>query len=51
MMIARFQALAEAYGGDLARWPADEQADAHAWRAANPAEALAILSEAGALDA
>ena len=50
MMMQRFQALADAYGGDLARWPADEQADARAWRAANAAEALGILNEAGALD-
>jgi hypothetical protein len=50
MMIARFQALADAYGGDIARWPTDEQADARAWRVINPMEALAILKEANALD-
>jgi hypothetical protein len=50
MMIARFQTLADAYGGDLARWPVDEQAEADAWRAAHPAEALAILGQAAALD-
>jgi hypothetical protein len=50
MMIERFQALADAYGGDVARWPADEQADARAFRVANVAQALAILNEASALD-
>jgi hypothetical protein len=46
----RFLALADAYGGDMARWPADEQIDAKAWRLAHGARAIAILNEAGALD-
>jgi hypothetical protein len=50
MMIERFQSLADAYGGDIARWPDDEQAGARAWQAANAAMALAILNDAQALD-
>jgi hypothetical protein len=46
----RFSALADAYGGDIARWPADEQADAKAWRVANAPRAVAILNEASTLD-
>ena len=47
----RFEALAEAYGGDIARWPDDER-DAAAIRAtAHPDEARAVLAGAAALDA
>lgn len=46
----RFQTLADAYGGDIDRWPADEQAAARAWSAAHVKQALAILEEASSLD-
>jgi hypothetical protein len=44
-----FHALAEAYGGDLARWPAARRAGAEALAATSPA-AAAALGEARALD-
>jgi len=47
----RFEALAEAYGGDLRRWPAAERDAAAAKRAAEPAFAEAVLVQAGGLDA
>ena len=47
----RFQELADAYGGDLQRWPAAERAGAAALMAADGAPARAILSEAARLDA
>ncbi|MBN9466595.1 hypothetical protein [Brevundimonas sp.] len=50
MRIERLQALAEAYGGDLRRWPADQRAFAESLVAADPA-ARALLDEAAALDA
>ncbi|WP_453978448.1 hypothetical protein [Brevundimonas sp. Marseille-Q4549] len=50
MRIERLQALAEAYGGDLRRWPADERAFAESLVAADPA-ARVLLDEAAALDA
>lgn len=50
MRIERLQALAEAYGGDLRRWPADQRAFAESLIAADPA-ARALLDEAAALDA
>jgi len=46
----RFEELAQAYGADLRRWPAAEQAAAAAYAAANAAAAEAALAEAGALD-
>jgi len=45
----RFRDLADAYGGDLERWPAAERAAAATL--AQTAEAEAILTEAAALDA
>ena len=50
MRIERLQALAEAYGGDLRRWPADQRAFAESLVAADPA-ARVLLDEAAALDA
>ena len=46
---ARFAALAEAYGGDIGRWPAEERTAALRL-AANPSM-QALLTEAGQLDA
>ena len=46
----RFEALAEAYGGDLRRWPQAEQAAAQAFLALDPA-AQAVMAAAGGLDA
>lgn len=46
---ARFAALAEAYGGDLARWPAAARAAAAVTLARDPA-AAALLGEAARLD-
>lgn len=50
MRIERLQALAEAYGGDLRRWPADQRAFAESLVAADPA-ARVLLDDAAALDA
>ena len=50
MRIERLQALAEAYGGDLRRWPADQRAFAESLVAADPA-ARVLVDEAAALDA
>jgi hypothetical protein len=47
----RFEILAEAYGGDVARWPAAEREAAAELMAARPAWAQAILAHAGELDA
>lgn len=44
----RYRALAEAYGGTLARWPSAERAAAACW-AATP-EGTRVLAEAAALD-
>lgn len=49
MPIERFRALAEAYGGAIARWPEAERTSA-ASRASEPAYAV-LLAEAIALDA
>lgn len=46
MNAERFSALAEAYGGDLDRWPAEEQRAAREHLAASPAEAERVLAEA-----
>lgn len=46
----RFEALAEAYGGDMARWPADARDDAAARLAAEPAFAARVLARASTLD-
>ena len=46
----RFQILADAYGGDFARWPADAREAAAALMAADPEWTGAILTEAAGLD-
>lgn len=51
MTFERFQLLAEAYGGAIARWPAETQDDAYAFLAAAPDQADAVLAEARACDA
>lgn len=51
MTFERFQSLAEAFGGAIARWPAESQDDAYAFMAAAPDQADAILAEARACDA
>jgi len=48
MTLDRFRALADAYGGVIARWPEDQR-DAAMRIAANPA-AVTILQEASAVD-
>lgn len=50
MKIERFQRLAEIYGGDLSRWPADERKAAAALLGAVPA-ARRIIDDELALDA
>ena len=50
MIEERFQSLADAYGGDIDRWPAGEQAAARAWSVAHVKQALTILEEASSLD-
>ena len=47
----RFETLAEAYGGDVARWPDAEREAAAQLMAEKPAWASAILARAGELDA
>lgn len=47
----RFEALAEAYGGDAARWPDGEREAAAALMAERPAWASEMLARAGGLDA
>ena len=47
----RFETLAEAYGGDVARWPDAEREAAAGLMAAQPAWASAVLARAGELDA
>lgn len=47
----RFEALAEAYGGDVARWPLTDREAAAEWMAIEPRRAGAILGRAGDLDA
>lgn len=46
----RFEALAEAYGGDLVRWPAAERGAMAAWAGEHPGAARAILARAADLD-
>jgi hypothetical protein len=45
----RFEALADAHGGLIARWPADVQDAAYAWLAQAPEAAQVVLTEALAL--
>jgi hypothetical protein len=47
----RFEALAEAYGGDVARWPSEARDGAALLMAAEPDFTGAALAGAGALDA
>ncbi len=47
----RFEALAEAFGGSVARWPAAEREAAAALMAAEPDFARAVLAQAETLDA
>lgn len=51
MTLERFEELAEAYGGDTARWPAADREAAAALMAAQPEIARAALARADALDA
>jgi ferric-dicitrate binding protein FerR (iron transport regulator) len=51
MEIERYQRLAEAYGGDVGRWPEAERQAALEWRARDPDAASAVLAAAAALDA
>jgi hypothetical protein len=46
----RFEALAEAYGGDIERWPAGERPAARAYRLTDPLYTGEILAVAQALD-
>lgn len=46
----RFETLAEAYGGDVARWPTGEREAAAALMAADATWAQAVLARAGELD-
>ncbi len=50
MKAERLQALAEAYGADMRRWPASERAFAESLIAADPSLG-SVLDEAAALDA
>jgi hypothetical protein len=51
MNAERFQSLADAWGGAIARWPAAEQDAAFAFLASDAAVADAVLAQARALDA
>lgn len=51
MIQARFEALAEAFGGDTSRWPAAEREAAAALMATDPAWTGRLLAEASKLDA
>jgi hypothetical protein len=50
MTRARFAALAEAFGGEIARWPAADREAAAALLASDPDFAAATLAEASGLD-
>jgi len=50
MNAERFQTLAEAYGGSISRWPADQQDAAWAFLAEDPDAADNALAEARRLD-
>lgn len=47
----QFQALAEAYGGEIARWPAAVRDEAALFAASDPGSAQAVLAREAALDA
>lgn len=46
----RFETLAEAYGGDIARWPSQDRDDAALVLAADPDFAARVLNRARGLD-
>jgi hypothetical protein len=50
MSMARFQALAEAYGGEIARWPEGEREAARALLASDPTPLASVLAEASQVD-
>ena len=50
MTLARFEALCDAYGGQVARWPEAEQAEATAFLQANAEEAQPRLDAARVLE-
>lgn len=50
MTLDRFQTLADAFGGVIARWPADVQDEAYGLTATAPDATAAILADALALD-
>jgi hypothetical protein len=51
MSLDRFETLAEAYGGDVARWPDAEREAAAALMTERPDWAQGVLARAGELDA
>lgn len=51
MTLERFEILAEAFGGDVSRWPANERDAAAALMSAEPGRIQAVLARAGELDA
>lgn len=50
MTFERFEDLAAAYGGEIARWPEDEREAARALLAVYPERLGAVLAEGAALD-
>lgn len=50
MNAERFAVLAEAYGGDIARWPVEVREAAEAWRTSHARAAMAVLAEAAEID-
>lgn len=50
MSVARFEALAESYGGEIARWPEGEREAARALLASDPTRLAAVLAEASQVD-
>jgi hypothetical protein len=51
MTRARFEAMAQAYGGEAARWPADERDAAALLMSSEPDFAREVLAKAAVLDA
>lgn len=50
MSVARFEALAQSFGGEIARWPEGEREAARALLAGDPARLSPLLAEAARLD-
>ncbi|AAK24714.1 hypothetical protein [Caulobacter vibrioides] len=50
MSVARFEALAQTFGGEIARWPEGEREAARALLAADPDRLSPVLTEASQLD-